>query len=169
MLKNVTLYLDMLKFCYIFANKVKCKMNISVEELEKSLNVVGEVFSDVRDACIEGHFKIDTERLIEVEEVLRCIKLFVILKDLEKLTGRKLEVLVYYLLYGYSKDTKRKILKAIGITDSNLNNINCALRSIGVIHSVNYNQKDNEVDSELLKFKEFIVNSKGKYILIKVE
>jgi len=144
-------------------------MNVSIEELESSLDVVGEVFIDIKEACIEGYFKIETARLVEVKEIQRCIKLFVILKDLDKLTGRKLEVLVYYLLYGYNKKTKQTILKQMGITDSNLNNINCALRSIGVIHSVNYNQADNEVDIELLKFKEFIVDNKGKYILTKIE
>lgn len=144
-------------------------MEISREKLEKSLEIVGQVFGDVKESCIDGHFKIDTERLNEMDEILRCIKLYVILKDIKKLTGRKLEVLSYYLKFGYSKKTKKDIIKGIKITDSNLNNINHELRKMGVINSVGYNQSTNEVNKELLKFKEFIVDNKKKYVLIKID
>lgn len=144
-------------------------MEITREKLEESLNTVGTVFSDIKESCIDGHFKIETERLSEMDEILRCIKLYVILKDIKKLTGRKLEVLSYYLKFGYSKKTKKTIIKGIQITDSNLNNINHELRKMGVINSVGYNQSTNEVNKELLKFKEFIVDNKKKYVLIKID
>lgn len=143
-------------------------MEISRKQAEKSLDIVGKVFGDIKEACLEGHYKIETKRLIEMNEILRCIKLFVILKDLKKLTGRKLEVLAYYLLDGYSRETKKVIIENIKITDSNLNNINHELRRMGVINSVGYNQAANEVNIELLEFKKFIVDSKGNYILIKL-
>lgn len=144
-------------------------MKISREELEKSLEIVGEVFEDVKESCIDGHFKIETKRLNEMDEILRCIKLYVILKDIKKLTGRKLEVLSYYLKFGYSKKTKKDIIKGIKITDSNLNNINHELRKMGVINSVGYNQSTNEVNPELLKFKKFIIDNNKKYVLIKID
>jgi len=144
-------------------------MEISREKLEESLEIVGKVFEDVKESCIDGHFKIETERLNEMDEILRCIKLYVILKDIKKLTGRKLEVLSYYLKFGYSKKTKKDIIKGIEITDSNLNNINHELRKMGVINSVGYNQSTNEVNKELLKFKQFIVDNKKKYVLIKID
>lgn len=143
-------------------------MEINRQKILDSLEVVGEVFGDVKEACLKGYYKIETQRLVEVEEVLRCIKLYVILKDVKKLTGRKLEVLAYYLIFGYSKDTKKKIIKRINITDSNLNNINHELRKMGVINSVGYNQSANEVNKDLLEFKEFIVDKKGSYMLIQL-
>ncbi|MFT6125915.1 MAG: hypothetical protein ACJAVA_000357 [Flavobacteriaceae bacterium] len=139
------------------------------KKLEDSLDIIGEVFKDIKEACVEGHFKIETSRLVEAGEVNRCIKLYVILKDIKKLTGRKLEVLTYYLILGYSKDTKKFILKGLDITDSNLNNINHELRKMGVIKSVGYNQSNNEVNEDLLAFKKFIVDKKGSYILIKID
>lgn len=139
------------------------------KKLEDSLDIIGEVFKDVKEACMEGHFKIETSRLVEADEVNRCIKLYVILKDIKKLTGRKLEVLTYYLILGYSKETKKFILKGLDITDSNLNNINHELRKMGVIKSVGYNQSNNEVNADLLAFKKFIVDKKGNYILIKID
>lgn len=143
-------------------------MSVNREKLEESLEVVGEYFGDIKDACISGYYQIETKRLSEMAEILRCIKLYVILKDIKKLTGRKLEVLGYYLLLNYSKKTKKEIIETTGITDSNLNNINHELRKMGVINSVGYNQSTNEVNPELLEFKKFIVDQKGSFALIKI-
>lgn len=144
-------------------------MEINRKEIEESLDTIGRYFGDIKDACLEGYYNIETERLSNVDEVLRCIKLYVILKDIKKLTGRKLEVLAYYLLYGYSKKTKKHIIANIKITDSNLNNINHELRKMGVINSVGYNQSANEVNKDLLEFKKFIVDNKGSYVLITLD
>lgn len=143
-------------------------MNIDRKKIEKSLEVIGQYFGDVKRACTNGYYKIETKRLVEIEEILRCIKIYVILKDIKKLTGRKLEVLAYYLAYGYSKETKKDVIRNIKITDSNLNNINHELRKMGVINSVGYNQSANEVNSDLLEFKKFIVDNKGDYVLIEL-
>lgn len=144
-------------------------MNDTRKKIENSLDVVGQYFGDIKEACIEGYFKVDTDRLSDIDEVIRCIKIYVILKDIKKLTGRKLEVLSYYLKYGFSKKTKKDIIKQIKITDSNLNNVNCELRKMGVINSVGYNQSLNEVSKDLIDFKEFLIDKKGKYLLIKVD
>lgn len=143
-------------------------MNIDRQKMVESLDVVGKYFGDIKEACTTGYYKIETKRLSEMDEIIRCIKMYLILKDIKKITGRKLEVLSYYLRFGYSKETKKKVLKGIKITDSNLNNINHELRKMGVINSVGYNQSANEVDKDLLQFKEFIVDNKGSYVLINV-
>lgn len=144
-------------------------MLLNREKIEESLSVVGQVFGDVEDACINGFYKIETKRLDETEEILRCIKLYVILKGIKNLTGKKTEVLCYYLKLGYSKETKKEILEHLKITDSNLNNINHQLRKMGVINSVGFKQSVNEVNRELLEFKNFIVDKKGGYTLIKLQ
>lgn len=143
-------------------------MNNNRQKIVDSLEIVGEYFEDVKDACLKGYYKIETKRLNEMEEIIRCIKLYIILKDIKKLTGRKLEVLSYYLKFGYSKKTKKDVIKGIKITDSNLNNINHELRKMGVINSIGYNQSANEVHKDLLEFKEFIVDKKGSYVFIQL-
>ena len=143
-------------------------MNNNRQKIVDSLEIVGEYFGDVKDACLKGYYKIETKRLNEMEEIIRCIKLYIILKDIKKLTGRKLEVLSYYLKFGYSKKTKKDVIKGIKITDSNLNNINHELRKMGVINSIGYNQSANEVHKDLLEFKEFIVDKKGSYVFIQL-
>lgn len=143
-------------------------MKNSKQEIVKSLEVVGEIFPDIKEACVDGYYKIDTERLNGIEEIIRCVKIYVILKGIQKLTGRKLEVLAYYLKFGYSKQVKKDIIKNIKITDCNLNNINHELRSIGVINSVGYNQSLSEVNPELVQFTNFIVKQNKNYIMIKI-
>jgi len=144
-------------------------MDNNKKKLVDSLDVVGEFLPDIKAACVSGYYKIETKRLSEMDEIVRCIKLYIILKDIKKLTGRKLEVLSYYLKFGYNKKTKQDVIKGIKITDSNLNNINCELRRMGVISSVGYNQSANEVNRDLLQFKEFIVDNKGSYVLINLD
>ncbi len=138
-------------------------------KLRDALDVVGEVFADVKSACLEGHFQIETNRLEETKEIIRCIKMYAILKGIDKLSGRKLDVLAYYLISGYNRKTKKDIIKRVKITDSNLNNINHELRKMGVIEKSGYNQATNEVNSDLLAFKNFIVDNRGKYALIKID
>lgn len=144
-------------------------MSTDKKKIIDSLDVVGEVFPDVKEAVINGHFKISTTRKETSEqEAKRCIQMYAILKNIEKLSGRKLEVLVYYLIYGYSKQTKDDVIKELKMTDSNLNNINHRLRKMGLINIYGTNFTKNEVSKELIAFKDFIVGSKGEYILIKI-
>lgn len=143
--------------------------NKQANELKKSLDSVGDFFPDVKEACTKGYFQIETARLEETKEIVRCIKMYAILKNIDKLAGRKLDVLAYYLISGYNKKTKKDIVKRVKITDSNLNNINHELRKMGVIRKSGYNQAANEISPELLEFKKFVVDKKGKYILTKIE
>lgn len=143
-------------------------MSDSREKLVKSLENIGEYFPDIKDSCLNGHYKIDTDRLSEMDEIIRCIKMYAILKDIKKLTGRKLEVLAYYLKFGYNKKTKKDVIRGIHLTDSNLNNINCELRKLKVINQIGYKASNNELNKELLEFKRFIVDGKGKYLHIKI-
>ena len=85
-----------------------------------------------------------------------------------KISGRKLETLAYYLKHGYSKKTKEKILKDCKIKDSNLNNVNCELRRLGFITVDARNENKNHVDPKLSDFIKYMVDNKGKYVLIKV-
>ena len=141
-------------------------MQVNKEEIEKSLDVIGTYFGSIKDACVDGFYEIETNRLSRIEEIIRCIKLYVILKGIKKLTGRKLEVLAYYLQDGFSKDTKKDIINLVGITDSNLNNINHELRKMGVIQRVGYNNSNNEVNPDLLQFKKFIIDDRKNFVLI---
>lgn len=143
-------------------------MALDRKKVEGALDIIGSVFGDIKDACTDGYYEIGANRLDDMDETLRCIQMYVILKNIRNLTGRKLEVLSYYLKYGYSKRTKDQIIKGLNIKDSNLNNINHQLRKMKVIENVGYNQSNNKVSSELLNFKEFIVDQKKQYILLKI-
>lgn len=139
------------------------------KKIEEALDTVGQYFGDIKQACIKGHYTIDTTRMGEMEDILRCIDMYIILNNIENLTGRKKEILGYYLKMGYSKKTKDFIIKNLKLTDSNINNLNHSLRKLGVIKSIGYNQSINEVDKDLLDFKKFMVDSKGEYLLVKIK
>lgn len=136
--------------------------------ITKSLDNIGEYFPDIKSACIDGYFQIDSNRLTSTEEIVRCIHIYTMLKNIKGLSSRKLDVLVFYLKYGYSKEIKKLIEERLKIKEGNLNSINCELRKLGVIEQVGHNESNNKVCDELREFKEFIVDQKGSYILISI-
>lgn len=142
--------------------------DISKDEISKSLDVLGEYLPDIKNAVLNSYYSIDTKRLDNIKEIKRCIKIYSIFNDIQDLTGRKIEVLSYYLLYGFNKDTKKDIIENINITANNLNNINHELRKLGFIRRSGYNKRNNEVNPDLLDFKKFIVDNKKSYILINI-
>lgn len=144
-------------------------MNIDKKKVEESLDIIEVFFKGVKDLCMEGHYTMKTGRLNTIPEIIRCIQFFALIKNKSKLRGRKLEVLAYYLKSGYSRETKKDIISMLKITDSNLNNINHELRKLGAIETVGYNENNNQVNKELLEFKEFIVDNKKGNILIKID
>lgn len=144
-------------------------MSIDKDKLISSLGTISEVFPDMSDACVKGYSKVVTDRLEDMEEIQRCIRMFLILKGIPKLTPRKLELLAYYLKMGYSRESKDKITRRMKMKDSNLNNLNSKIRDLGLIKQVGHNQSNNEINPELVQFKKDIVDNKGSYILIKIE
>lgn len=139
------------------------------EDLVKAISQVGKFFPDVPGICENGYFKMTTEELDETDNINRCIKLYCLIKGIPIIQTRRAEVMYYYLKYGYSRQTKDFIMKKININDSNLNNINNALRNIGFIKQVGYNNRNNEVNAELLAFKNYMDKGSGAHILIAVE
>ena len=144
-------------------------MSLTKERTEESLEVIRQVFPDIYESCTKGYFGIDTKRLSDIREILRCIEIYKLLKGMDDLRGRKQEVLAYYLMLGYSKKTKESIMKELDIKSSNLNHVNHSLRKMGAIRQIGYNESNNEVNKELIKLKEFIVDGRNKYILIKID
>lgn len=145
-------------------------MQHSKEEIEKSLSIIGNYFGSIEEACIDGFYEIETKRKeSRIEEIYRCIQMYTLFKGVGKLRGRKLEVLSYYVQDGFNKQTKIDIMESLKIKDTNLNNINHELRSLGLIVKNEYNHSTNDVSKELMQFKKFIIDDKKKFVLINLK
>lgn len=69
-------------------------------------------------------------------------------------------VLSYYLLHGYSNDTKQLVLDTLDIKKDNLNQINCELQKKGYLERDSGNYRKKNLSSRLDGFKDFFTITK---------
>lgn len=135
-----------------------------------SLAKVGKVIPVLEDMAKSTFYKLETKRMSDLEDVVRFITIYVSLKgdDDIRLSQRRTQTLAYYILYGYSRETKNAIKKDLNIKNSNLNNLNSQLRKMGYIVAEEYNTNNNKINKELLDFVNYMVMKKNSYFLVKL-
>lgn len=104
---------------------------------------------------------------------LKAIKLYVDIKKIDdtskSLGDRPLELLSYYLLEGYSDETKEFIQKNLGLTSKNVNTVNRVLTKKGYLAQDKNNFHTKVLNPDLEKLKSYIDTNKdlSKFFLIK--
>lgn len=79
------------------------------------------------------------------------------------LRPRLVEILTYYVLEGYSKETKNLILDSIpGLKVTNLNQMNSELKSKGYLIVDKYMAHNRHLAPELLDLKKYVLENKDK-------
>lgn len=138
------------------------------QEIKEALGTLKDVLPDIVEACVGGHYIIEANRRGDTKEIIRCIQLYTLLTGVVGISGQKLQVLAYYLKFGYNKDTKNLLAESMKISMSNLNVVNCALRKVGMLIPVEYSQSENTINEKLLEFKNYLVDNQGSHVLIKL-
>jgi hypothetical protein len=86
------------------------------------------------------------------------------------LRPRLSNVLAYYVLNGYSEETKQLILDSKeNLTRKHLNQINCELQKQGYLHPHSHNENRRVVDKSLTDLKEYLEQTKDKQPLLLVK
>lgn len=86
------------------------------------------------------------------------------------LKPRLSNVLSYYVLKGYSEETKKIILDSKeGLSRKHLNQINCELQKQGYLHPHKHNENRREVDKSLLELKEYLEMTKDDKPLLIIQ
>lgn len=84
------------------------------------------------------------------------------------LRPKLVDVLSFYILYDYSKDTKDLIMDSIGITSKNLNQINSELTRKQYLIRDKYNSRIKYLSEELKSLKKYFLEEEtSKLFLIK--
>lgn len=97
------------------------------------------------------------EKILTIYSIVKEIKF----RDFEK------DVLKYYLVYGYNKETQEMIMEDLGKSDVNIRVTDTWLRKNGFLNlGVNNKRKSSlSKDMEMMR-KDFIVDKKDVYALI---
>lgn len=104
---------------------------------------------------------------------LKAIQLYVDIQKIDNpdksLGSRPMELLSYYLLEGYSNDTKLFIQKNLGLTNKNINTVNLVLTKKGYLYQDKDNFHTKVLSPDLNKLKKYIDNNKdlSKFFLVK--
>lgn len=108
-----------------------------------------------------------------LELCLKAVKTYVHFRTLEDennaLSPRPLEFLSYYVLEGYSDETKNFMKKALGITSKNVNTVNTKLSNKGYLVNDRFNFTKKHLSPELKELKNYIDTGKdvSKFMLLK--
>ena len=114
------------------------------------------------DVEIIGYKVNSVDKFELVRRVLRAVST---VRD-EKIRPAILYVLSFYIIYGYSSETRDLIVDALGITRKNLNQSNAILTKLGYLLVNPNNLKDKLLSKEMLKLKDYFVDRKTPKIMM---
>lgn len=101
----------------------------------------------------------------DLDKINRIVSIYSILVngnlDYNHIRPRCVEILSYYILYGYKTSTKEKIWET-GITKKNLNQINSELTKKGYLITDKGNLHNKHLSPELMKIKEYFLDENNK-------
>ena len=106
----------------------------------------------------------------EIKVLTTLIDLYVTAVSLRrgtsKLRKKNMQLLAYYMKYGYSKESKLIAMAGLKVNEGNLNVMNGELDSLGYLVKKEKNYHDKSLNSELIALRDFINNEDSNEHLI---
>jgi len=110
----------------------------------------------------------DIDKLTKVLSIFSMIKNFNVGKTDKRvhLRAQVVRVLAYYMLFGYSTETK-ELLEAAGFSKANVHMINSELRSLGYLLKDPKNFHNGFLSDEILRIRDYFMQQ-GKLFVIEI-
>lgn len=102
----------------------------------------------------------------EVDLVNKLLSIYSIVKKNGDLRDFEKKVLNYYIRKGYSTETKKQIVKELGLKQRNLNQTNYHLTNKGYLKQSTKNQKNKSLNKELQEIRDLFVQGKTRTYVI---
>lgn len=113
-------------------------------------------------------FKIDSTIEDDFDIVDKMINIYCIAKN-RKITPSLCRKLVYYIVYGCSKKTRRIIQTKENLKSSNIRQADYQLIKKGFLYRGNKNYNDIRLTEDLIKIKESFLDNKTRNLFVKFE
>lgn len=108
----------------------------------------------------------------DLDKISKVVSIFAIIKNGNlgecHIRPRCVQVISYYILFGYNKDT-RDLIKSTGIKPTNLNQINSELTKKGYLVKDPMNYHNKHLSTELKKIQDYFLNSDIKNKMFVIE
>jgi len=102
----------------------------------------------------------------EVDLVNKLLSIYSIVKKNGDLRDFEKKVLNYYIRKGYSSETKKQIVKELGLKQRNLNQTNYHLTNKGYLKQSTKNQKNKSLNKDLQEIRDLFVQGKTRTYVI---
>ena len=112
----------------------------------------------------------DIDKLTKVLSVFSMIKNGNLAKIDQRVHLRPqcMRVLAYYMLFGYSTETK-ELLHATEFSVANVHQINTELRKLGYLHKDSKNYHNGHLSDELLRIRDYFMSDDAEKKLFVIE
>lgn len=106
--------------------------------------------------------------------VRQILRIYALVTNINKgdnfLRSRLADVLSFYILFDYSKETKNLIIKSLKITNKNLNQINAELTEKKFLIRDLHNFRKKHLSKDLVSLKKYFLDEENlnKFFLIKM-
>ena len=137
-----------------------------LERLREAFKTLKELAPEAYNLLQEGFYVINCKKRSDIEQIKSVVKIYLHAKGI-KLTPRATELLVMYVKYDTSTESRKKIRRQINMTAGTLNQNTSSLKKKEVLIYPHKDGKKSEVDPALIRLREYMVNRGKGNILIK--
>lgn len=103
----------------------------------------------------------------ELDLITKVLRIYSITRLNTKLVKKEEEVLVFYIKYGYSKDTKDLIKEELDMKSTHLNQLNYNLQKKGFLVTDGYNRQKKHLSNSLEQIRKSFLEDKLDTFVIK--
>lgn len=102
----------------------------------------------------------------DLDKIEKVLNVYSIIKGIQFREFEKV-ILKYYLVYGYSKETKRIIQEDLGKKEGNIRVVDTSLREKGFLNKGTSNLRKSRLSDDMEQIREeFIIKKKDVYLLM---
>lgn len=131
------------------------------EELKKAFTTIKKLAPKVYKTLEEGFYIVNCPKRNDIEQIESAVEIYLYAKGIS-ITPRATQLLVGYVKYGTSTESRKKIRRQIKMTSGTLNQNTSSLKKAGLIIYPYKDSKKSHVEPQLLKLREYMTNSTKK-------
>ena len=136
-----------------------------VEKLKDALKTIEELHPNMFNAIRVGFYRIKCKKRTDLEQIESAVKIYLHAKGIH-LTPRVIELLIMFVKYDTSTESRKKISRQINMSRVAINQNVIAIRREGLIVYPYADAKKSVVNSDLKRLKEYIIDKNKSDILI---
>lgn len=131
------------------------------ERLKKAFDTLKELAPKIFTTLKEGFYVVNCPKRNDIEQIESAVEIYLYAKGIN-ITPRARQLLVGYVKYGTSTESRKKIRRQIDMTSGTLNQNTSSLKKAGLVVYPYKDSKKSYVEPELVKLKDYMIGSNKK-------